>query len=79
MKVKRKEFDIFNISFLDIISCGFGAVVLLVLISNTAEESSRSTIDEVENLLSQVIRLENTIDDLVKEIDQRKKNNEKEQ
>lgn len=76
MKIKRKEFDIFNISFLDIISCGFGAVVLLVLISNTAEERSRSVHDEVEGLLAQVISLENSIDDLVQDIDQQQKKNE---
>ncbi len=76
MKIKRKEFDIFNISFLDIISCGFGAVVLLVLISNTAEDTSRSTMGEVENLLRQVLSLENTIDSLAEDIDQQKKKNE---
>ena len=31
MRRKRAEFEIFNLSFLDVISCGFGAVVLLVL------------------------------------------------
>jgi hypothetical protein len=76
MKIKRKEFDIFNISFLDIISCGFGAVVLLVLISNTAEEVSPTAMGEVENLLGQVVHLENTIDALSEEIDQQKKKNE---
>lgn len=76
MKIKRKEFDIFNISFLDIISCGFGAVVLLVLISNTAEDSSRSAVGEVESLLHQVISLENTIDGLAEEIDRQKKKND---
>jgi len=76
MKIKRKEFDIFNISFLDIISCGFGAVVLLVLISNTAEDGTRSTTGEVESLLSQVINLENTLDSLAEEIDQQTKKND---
>lgn len=76
MKIKRKEFDIFNISFLDIISCGFGAVVLLVLISNTAEDSSKATISEVENLLSKVLSLESSIESMTEEIDLKKKKNE---
>jgi hypothetical protein len=33
MKTKRREADVFSLSFLDVISCGFGAVILLVLIS----------------------------------------------
>ena len=62
MKLKKKVFDIFNLSFLDIISCGFGAVVLLVLISKTAEDTSQSTVGDVKNLLSLVITLENSIE-----------------
>ena len=34
MKKRRGDSDVFGLSFLDIISCGFGAVVLLVLISD---------------------------------------------
>jgi len=76
MKLKKKDFDIFNLSFLDVISCGFGAVVLLVLISNSAEESSQSSAVDVESLLGQVITLENRIDGLAREIDQQKQNND---
>lgn len=75
MKINRKDFNIFNLSFLDIISCGFGAVVLLVLISNTSDESSSNGVD-VESLLGQVISLENRISGLATEIDQQKKKNE---
>jgi hypothetical protein len=76
MKIKRKEFDIFNLSFLDIISCGFGAVVLLVLISNTAENTAVSSVMALEKLLGQVMTLEKNIDTLALEVDQQKKNNE---
>lgn len=75
MKIKRKDFSIFNISFLDIISCGFGAVVLLVLISKTADDRAQSSVDEVESLLSQVLSLETSIDGLAREIDQQQKKN----
>jgi regulator of replication initiation timing len=76
MRLKKKEFDIFNLSFLDVISCGFGAVVLLVLISNTSPDSSQSSLDEAESLLSQVVALETKIDTLNEEIDNQKKQND---
>jgi hypothetical protein len=76
MKRREKDFDIFNLSFLDIISCGFGAVVLLVLISNTADDGSQSNVDEVESLLGQVITLETRIEGLAQEIDQQKEKND---
>jgi hypothetical protein len=76
MKRRKKDFDIFNLSFLDIISCGFGAVVLLVLISNTADDGSQSNVDEVESLLGQVITLETRIEGLAQEIDQQKEKND---
>jgi len=76
MKIKKKEFDIFNLSFLDIISCGFGAVVLLVLISNTSQNTSQSSVVEVERLLGQVITLENNTDALARKISQQRKKND---
>ena len=76
MKNYKKEFNIFNLSFLDIISCGFGAVVLLVLISNTASNTSSSTVAEVERLFGQVTTLENAIDNLARKIDAQKNKND---
>ena len=76
MKLNRKELQIFNLSFLDIISCGFGAVVLLVLISNNAPESSQSSKDDTLTLLDQVIALQTRVDALTEEIDQQQKQNE---
>lgn len=58
MKKKPREFDIFTLSFLDIISCGFGAVVLLVLISKT-DISPISTVEEdARGLLERVLSAE---------------------
>jgi hypothetical protein len=75
MKREKKVLDILNLSFLDIISCGFGAVVLLVLISNTAEDTSPSNESEIERLLNQVMVLENGNNILVSQIDQQKTQN----
>jgi hypothetical protein len=74
-KIKEK-FEIFNLSFLDIISCGFGAVVLLVLISNSSENTSAENITEVETLLAQVITLEDNVKNLAKDIDNQQNQND---
>ena len=76
MKIKKKDFDIFNLSFLDIITCGFGAIVLLVLISHTDRDTPESNVDQVENQLNQVLALKTQVNSLTKKIDQKKKLNE---
>jgi len=37
MKKQRKKIDVFNLSFLDVVSCGFGAIILLLVISKVSE------------------------------------------
>ena len=76
MKIKKKDFDIFNLSFLDIITCGFGAIVLLVLISHTDRDTPQLNAEQVENQLEQVMSLKTQVDNLAKKIDQQKKLNE---
>jgi hypothetical protein len=76
MARKKREFTTFNLSFLDIMSCGFGAVILVYLIMNHAidQESeilNESVLSEV-NLLEEdvtegekdLVRLRNTLSDL---------------
>ena len=48
MKKKRRSFEIFSLSFLDVISCGFGAIVLLLVIMKISEPSV------VENTTSEI-------------------------
>ena len=36
-KRRRREVDIFNMSFLDVVSCGFGAIILLLVIIQISE------------------------------------------
>jgi len=76
MKIKKKDFDIFNLSFLDIVTCGFGAIVLLVLISHTDRDTPKLNVDQVEDQLDQVLMLKTQINNLAKEINQKKKLNE---
>ncbi len=37
MRTRRRQTEIFNLSFLDVISCGFGAIILLLVISKISE------------------------------------------
>jgi hypothetical protein len=58
MRKRGRGLEIFSVSFLDIISCGFGAVVLLILISNNAENPSSVDTSIARQLLSQVLAAE---------------------
>ena len=37
MKKGRRENEAFSIAFLDVITCGFGAIILLLMVSRTGE------------------------------------------
>ncbi len=37
MRNRRRPIEVFNLSFLDVISCGFGAIILLLVISKISE------------------------------------------
>ena len=64
MKRPARSFDIFSLSFLDVISCGFGAVVLLVLISDFSEAPPTSTWARAEVVLLEILNAEVEIEDL---------------
>ncbi len=51
-KPSRRGGEIFSLSFLDVICCGFGAMVLLVLLSKTGVVAGALDVDAVANLLS---------------------------
>lgn len=55
MKPARKNSEIFSMSFLDVICCGFGAMVLLVLLSKTDVASSVVDADAVRDLLGNIV------------------------
>ncbi len=60
LKKPRSPISVFNLSFLDIMFCGFGAVVLLVLIVNSQMVSSRN--QQHENLRARVAILTDEIE-----------------
>ncbi len=59
MKIKRREGEDFNISFLDVICCGFGAIILLLMITKVVEpivleDSARELEGSVNDLQEQL-------------------------
>lgn len=58
-KKQRRQVDIFNLSFLDVVSCGFGAIILLLIIVRFSEPV---VIEKLSvDLSGQVLELERTL------------------
>lgn len=55
-RLRRREFQLFSLSFLDAITCGFGAVILLFMIINSRVHVQRE--DALEDLSAEVDRME---------------------
>jgi len=59
MKTRRRDIEIFSLSFLDCICCGFGAIILLFVLSKFAEPL---VIDEFKkDMRAEIIRLEKEV------------------
>ncbi|RUO20845.1 VWA domain-containing protein [Aliidiomarina iranensis] len=63
-KIKRPPVEIFSLSFLDIISCAFGAVVLLVLLARNADVPSEASASEVTIRIEQLLAVQGRIAEL---------------
>lgn len=59
MAKSRKKIEVFSLSFLDCICCGFGAVILLFVITNARSEAIRQEI--TVDLTSEVDRMEREV------------------
>lgn len=66
MARKRRTFEIFSMSFLDCISCGFGAVILLFMIINA--QVTRDTDQPTQRLMAEVSKLQYEILDERKDL-----------
>lgn len=61
MARKKREFTTFNLSFLDVMTCGFGAVILVFLIMNHGIVEQKTELNE--DLLSEVNLLNEDVND----------------
>lgn len=80
MAAKKREFNVFSLSFLDIMACGFGAVILIfILIDHSTEVKSQEVNAELmaevkkveetlENEEKNLVQLKNTIEETDEEI-----------
>jgi hypothetical protein len=59
---KRVPLEVFNIAFLDIISCAFGAIVLLVLLAKNNTEGDFFDVEKMSDLIHAVSQAEHKID-----------------
>ena len=67
--MKRRTINVFSLSFLDVMFCGFGAVILFFMIINADSQARRgmlnaSTQDEVQALQVQVTEAERSLAEL---------------
>jgi|TARA_B100000315_G_scaffold102271_1_gene93797 hypothetical protein len=62
-KINRRNVETFSLSFLDIIACGFGAIVLLLLIAKVGNPTSTVEISK-DDLLNQLFDLQDQKKDL---------------
>jgi hypothetical protein len=54
MAVKRRDFEVFSLSFLDCICCGFGAIILLFILSmGAAKRDVANSREELEAILQE--------------------------
>ncbi len=53
---RRRRFDVFSLSFLDVMACGFGAVILIYLIINHATEKQAKAVNK--HVLSEIRMLD---------------------
>lgn len=59
--VKRREANVFSLSFLDIMSCGFGAVILIYIVINHSTETTSQEINA--QLLAEIRKVEQRVED----------------
>ena len=64
--MKRRTINVFSLSFLDVMFCGFGAVILFFMIINADSQARRntasaSTQEQVQDLQAQVVEAEQSL------------------
>ncbi|MDA0978616.1 MAG: VWA domain-containing protein [Proteobacteria bacterium] len=58
---KRRETNVFSLAFLDIMSCGFGAVILIYIVINHATETTTKNVSV--DLMAEIQRVEELVRD----------------
>lgn len=61
---KRAPVEIFNLAFLDIISCAFGAVVMLILLAKNGDDGNTQDLSELSRLIQSLSASEQSVEEL---------------
>lgn len=61
MKNRRAPIEVFSLSFLDVISCAFGAVVMLILLARNGDDGEFNDVNQVSTLLQSLTRAEASV------------------
>ncbi|GBL03614.1 VWA domain-containing protein [Glaciecola sp. KUL10] len=64
MKKTRTPIEVFSLSFLDIISCAFGAVIMLILLAKNGDEGEFNDTSEIAGMLNAVNRAQMSLSEL---------------
>lgn len=73
MKLRRREAEVFSLSFLDVICCGFGAIILLLVLSEfgqpvTIEKSRDELQAQLKRLQAELFDIRGETDELQREM-----------
>ncbi|MBD3586937.1 VWA domain-containing protein [Salinimonas sp. HHU 13199] len=63
-RIKRPPIEVFNLSFLDIISCAFGAVIMLVLLAKNGEQDTEQGSADLSVLIENVLAAQQSVESL---------------
>lgn len=63
-KIQRAPVEVFNLAFLDIISCAFGAVVMLVLLAKNGTEDTERSPSNLNTLIESVLQAQLEVETL---------------
>lgn len=61
MKKSRTPIEVFSLSFLDIISCAFGAVIMLILLARNGDEGEFNDTTQLVSLIKQVNQAQDSL------------------
>ncbi|MEM0910561.1 MAG: hypothetical protein AAGJ37_06270 [Pseudomonadota bacterium] len=70
MKTQRAPVEVFSLSFLDVISCAFGAVVMLILLADNGDDGDFSDTSQISTVLQALTRAEASVSSLQSAIDE---------
>jgi hypothetical protein len=72
MKLERAPIEVFSLSFLDIISCAFGAVVMLILLAKNGDEAEYRDVSQISSLIMAINQAESSNEDLASALSDKK-------